>query len=179
MTGTFLATALDLPAVAALHLAASRSAYRGILADDILDSLTLDGRLALWRARYAALGPQGRLWIYRQDDKIAGFALADRTDDNERAAAVAELVSFYVLPSFWGVGVGRRLMDVTIDHFAQRSFDWLILWTMRANNRARRFYENAGFTSDGGVRLARREESGISLEYDEMRYARALRNHTP
>ena len=70
-------------------------------------------------------------------------------------------------------------MDATIDHFAQRSFDWLILWTMRANNRARRFYENAGFTSDGGVRLARREESGISLEYDEMRYARALRNHTP
>lgn len=179
MTGTCDATVLDLPAVAALHLAASRSAYRGILADDILDSLTLDGRLALWRARYAALGPEGRLWIYRHDDEIAGFALADRTDDNERGHAVAELASFYVLPSFWGLGIGRHLMDVTINNFSRKSFDSLILWTMRANHRARRFYENAGFVSDGAVRLARRQESGISLEYDEMRYVRALPTRLP
>ncbi len=179
MIGIRPATATDLPAVAALHLAASRIAYRGILADEILDSLTIEGRLALWRPRYAALGPQGALWIYRHEDAIAGFALADRTQCYERDTAAAELASFYVLPSFWGLGIGRRLMEFAIDHFAQQSCAWLILWTMRGNRRARRFYENAGFISDGAARIARREEAGISLEYDEMRYARQLSTRMP
>jgi ribosomal protein S18 acetylase RimI-like enzyme len=174
LSGIRPATAADLPAIAAIHLASSRIAYRGILPDNSLDRLTIEGRLALWRTRYAALGPQGRLWVYPRENEIIGFALADQTDVDACDLAVAELSSFYVLPAFWGLGVGRQLIEAAIDHFAQRSFERMILWTIRANLRARHFYENAGFSSDGAMRIARRHEAGVALEYDEIRYARAL-----
>lgn len=174
MTDIRPATALDLPEIARLHLAASRVAYRGILPDDALDRLTPEARIELWRARYAALGPQGSLWIYLRDNEILGFALADQIEIPNSRVAVVELASFYVLPSFQGLGIGRRLIATAMDHFALRSFERMILWTIRANLRARHFYENAGFRSDGAMRITRRQEAGVRLEYDEIRYARSL-----
>jgi ribosomal protein S18 acetylase RimI-like enzyme len=168
------ANALDLPEIARLHLAASRVAYRGILPDDALDRLTQEARVELWHRRYAALGPQGRLWIYLRDNEILGFALADQTEMPGSRIAVGELASFYVLPSCQGLGIGRSLIATAMDHFALRSFGHMILWTIRTNLRARRFYENAGFSSDGATRVTRRQEAGVTLEYDEIRYARTL-----
>jgi len=132
------------------------------------------GRLPLCLDRTDALGTQVRLWVYPRENDSIRFALADQTDFEASDRAVAELASFYVLPAFWGLGVGRQLIGAAMDHFAQRSFDRLILWTIRANLRARHFYENAGFSSDGAMRIARRQEAGVTLEYDEVRYARAL-----
>lgn len=177
MTDIRPAAAPDLPEIARLHLAASRVAYRGILPDDALDRLTLEARIELWRRRYAALGPQGRLWIYLRDNEILGFALADQTEKPGSGVAIGELASFYVLPSFQGLGIGRSLIETAMDYFVLHSFGHMILWTIRANLRARRFYENAGFSCDGATRVTRRQEAGVMLEYDEIRYARTLPAH--
>ncbi len=167
-----LGGAADLPAIARVHLESSRVAYRGICPDDVLDALTLQGRVELWRQRYDKLGPEGRLWV-SQRSSIVGFAAADRVTDEEKSC---ELLSFYVAPDWWGRKVGHDLMQWLLDDLRERNFDRVLLWTIKTNQRARDFYEKAGFRCENEFRTISRRESGVFLQHNEVRYARDLRS---
>lgn len=161
----------DLPAVARLHLQSSRIAYRGICPDEVLDALTLAGRLELWRRRFDSLGPDGRLWISERAG-IVGFVAADRAAGEGKNCC--ELQSLYVAPDWWGRRVGHDLMRWLLDDLRDRGFDRVFLWTIAENSRARDFYEKAGFGCDRRMRKFSRRESGVTIEYDEIRYSRDL-----
>lgn len=169
-----LGDADDLPAIARVHLDSARVAYRGISPDAVLEALTLEGRLALWRRRFADLGPDGRLWVIERAGVI-GFAAADRADEERRQC---ELLSFYVAPDCWGERVGHTLMQWLLDDCRERDFDRMILWTIRSNRRARDFYEKAGFRCQDQTRTITRRESGVIVEHDEVKYARPLHRHS-
>ena len=164
----------DIPAVAQVHLDSSKIAYRGILDQDLLNALSLSGRIALWEARYANTGPQGRLWILSRVSNIVGFALCDAVDDQGAPPAACELKSFYITPNCWGAGLGSRLIAHVVNDFKDRGFESMLLWTIRENARARAIYERLGFCFDGSSRHTRREEAGQILAYEEVRYARLL-----
>lgn len=169
-----LGGAADLPAIAGVHLDSSRVAYRGICPDSVLDSLTLEGRIELWRQRYDRLGPDGRLWVSDRSG-IVGFAAADRADRDDGGEQSCELLSFYVAPDWWGRNVGQDLMKWLLEDFRHRGFDKIMLWTIRTNQRARDFYEKAGFRCEDVFRTISRRESGVLLEHNEVRYSRDLR----
>ena len=65
----------DAPALAALHIGAWQSAYRGLVPDTVLDGLSIERRTAWWRDR---LGPgktgRDRTWVVEDDRGLAGFA---------------------------------------------------------------------------------------------------------
>ena len=170
-----LGGAADLPAIAGVHLNSSRVAYRGICPDSVLNSLTLEGRIELWRQRYDRLGPDGRLWVSERS-RIVGFAAADRVDGADGGERSCELLSFYVAPDWWGRSVGHDLMQWLLEDFRQRGFDKILLWTIRTNQRARDFYEKAGFRCEDVFRTISRRESGVLLEHNEVRYSRDLRD---
>ena len=56
--------------------------------------------------------------------------------------------SLYLHPSAVGRGLGRALHRHAIDDLFARDFDPLILWAFAANQRARCFYECAGWVLD-------------------------------
>ena len=84
------AQAADIAAIAHVHLASSKIAYRDILDPALLDGLSLDGRIALWERRFAQIGSQGRLWVQCAGAEMIGFALCDLPDDREAAPSVCE-----------------------------------------------------------------------------------------
>ena len=168
------AQAADIAAIAHVHLASSKIAYRDILDPALLDGLSLDGRIALWERRFAQIGSQGRLWVQCAGAEIIGFALCDLSDDREAAPSVCELKSFYVTPDFWGAGLGAKLLAYAMADFKNRGFDAMILWTLCDNRRARAFYARAGFRCEELTRLTSRSEADQTLEYEEILYSRAL-----
>ncbi len=161
----------DLPAVASVHLEAARVAYRGISPDTVLDALTLEGRIELWRRRFDNLGPDGRLWVIQRGG-IVGFAAADRVEEIQEKSC--ELLSFYVAPDWWGKNIGRELMQWLLDDLRERNFRKIHLWTVRTNRRARDFYEKVGFSCDNVTRTISRRESGVLVEHHEIRYSSDL-----
>jgi hypothetical protein len=52
------ATPGDARAIATIHVEAWRAAYRGIVPDEYLDSLSIDGRESTWRQNLLAAEPQ-------------------------------------------------------------------------------------------------------------------------
>lgn len=89
------------------------------------------------------------------------FYGASRDSDMPDAA---EIVAFYTLESYWGKGVGKKLMDFSLSEIKRRGYQKVILWVFEENRRARRFYEKSGFQVDGSIK-----DSGFG-QAKEVRY---------
>ena len=85
---------------------------------------------------------------------------ADRTGPGQ-----GEVYAIYVLPEWWGRGAGRLLMAHVVRALAEAGQDDITLWVLEGNQRARRFYEAAGFRLDGA-----RQELDLGGPVTELRY---------
>lgn len=90
------------------------------------------------------------------------------TADGE-GGRVAELYALYVRPAWWSTGTGRALMGKVLARTAAAGYESITLWVLRDNQRARRFYERAGFAPDGATNVL----TGLGGVF-EIRYRRAL-----
>jgi len=70
-----------------------------------------------------------------------------------RTGEAGELYALYLLPAWWSAGVGRALMTSVLDSMRGDRYRRVVLWVLADNARARRFYERAGFTLDGGTNV--------------------------
>jgi len=162
------ATPVDAFAIAAVHVASWRAAYRGILPARALQALSAETRAMTWLER---LGPSpGRAWVAERAGDIIGFLSAGPSRDRDATPRVGEVYSLYVHPDHWGSGAGRALLERAAADFARRGCREVALWVLAANQRARRFYQAAGFTPDGASQLERAGGSRLS----QLRYRRPL-----
>jgi len=73
-------------------------------------------------------------------------------------------------PPLSGQGIGRRLFAKAIHDLAQRGYREVTLWVLDTNQRARSFYESAGWVPDGATKTE--ELPGAVLR--EVRYRAEL-----
>jgi GNAT superfamily N-acetyltransferase len=85
------------------------------------------------------------------------------------AGLVGELYALYVASAWWSTGTGRALMGHVLTALRADGYPRAVLWVLADNARARRFYERAGFTPDGGTNVI----TGLGGVL-ELRYARDL-----
>src|SRR5262245_6784041 len=92
------AAAADAAAVAALHTASWRSAYRGILSEAFLDGDITANRLSLWQARLALNGDSTKMFVKlaEEDGTPIGFVCAILDEDPTWGAMIDNL---HVLPA--------------------------------------------------------------------------------
>ncbi len=180
----------DAAAIAGVHVSSLRASAADLLPGH-LTSILLPPADAAPRAR------AWRRWIERErtstfvslaDTTLTGFCTLHPAPDESRTAGAAavtgagaastgaagpcgEIASFYVLPSEWRRGTGRRLGERAVAEARTRGFSEVLVWVLETNARARRFYETLGFRPDG--------ESKVFLErpyasWRELRYRRAV-----
>lgn len=157
--------AADVDAVARLHVAVWQAAYRGLLPDAFLDAISIERRAAMWRQiveRHASPA-----LVAEQDGRIVGFVVGGRSrDEDAHVGVTAEITAIYVAPDRWNSGAGAQLMQAALAVLRNQGFQEVTLWVLRDNERARRFYELAGFEPDGGEKV---DAQGDVL-FDEVRY---------
>jgi ribosomal protein S18 acetylase RimI-like enzyme len=147
----------DADEVERLRVAGWQTAYRGILPDDYLDSMRVDGeRRRRHMVENAAAGP-GPVVVESvavQASAIVGWVAGGRCRDADRPGPRrGEIYAIYVLPEWWGRGAGRLLMAHAVRTLAAAGLDDITLWVLEANQRARRFYAATGFRPDGTRQL--------------------------
>jgi len=157
----------DVEAVADLHATSRRSAYQGLVADEIIQRLSMEeGRIrwTVFLSEQSAL----RCWIAEMPEGMAGFILVGPSGDDGRPTH-GEVCALHVATNLRGDGIGRRLLDVATVDMAQRHAA-AVLWVVRDNVGARRFYEREGWVADG----ATRDDPWYEYTVPEVRYARPL-----
>lgn len=146
----------DAEEVERLRVAGWQAAYRGILPDDYLDRMRVDGerRRRHMISQAAAAQADAVESVAVQDRAIVGWVAGGRSRDADRPGPrQGEIYAMYVLPEWWGRGTGRLLMAHAVRTLTEAGLDDITLWVLAANQRARRFYEAAGFGPDGTQQL--------------------------
>jgi GNAT superfamily N-acetyltransferase len=165
-----IATAGDAAAIAAVHVDSWRGAYRGLLPDAVLDGLDVQRRTAGWTRLLEQPEPRSVVLVAENSSgRVTGFVhLVPTRDDG--GDSTGEITSIYARPSGWGTGTGRGLMAAAVDAARAAGFTALTLWVLRDNDRARRFYEAAGWRPDGSTK----DDVVAGAPVTEVRYRRAL-----
>src|ERR1044072_6189589 len=153
------ATTEDAAGIANVHVHSWLAAYRSLMPDDMLDSLTVEERTESW-LRFLEPGSGGPLVLIAVSETgVVGFsALSLPSRDAGAAARTAELSALYVPPPRWRDGIGSALLDASRAQLSAQHWHELTLWVLPDNERALAFYERHDFVPDGATR--REERSG-------------------
>jgi GNAT superfamily N-acetyltransferase len=161
-----------------IHVDAHRAAYRGMMPDEHLDSLDPELRGRWWSQRLAAGGGDGlcptpggpsTVLVVESDGSILGIASVGQVRPVAQEG-VGEVWMVNIAPEAWGRGLGGLLLQAATDELRGQGFREGVLWVVERNERARRFYERAGWATDGGVMVD--DSRGLPLK--EVRYRRPL-----
>jgi ribosomal protein S18 acetylase RimI-like enzyme len=142
----------DAVAIGAVHVAAWRSAYPGILPDAFLARLSVPRQAAHYESAIrsstavfvaCASGPDVPTGT---GSRVVGFctaAPARTTEISGQALAEGEVETLYVLDDWRDRGIGRRLIRAAGAHLAEAGCRSIYLWVLR-DNPSRWFYQRLG-----------------------------------
>ncbi|HWF28105.1 MAG TPA: GNAT family N-acetyltransferase [Mycobacterium sp.] len=138
--------------VARVHVRSWQSAYRGLIAQEYLDSLTPE---ALARGyTFGRIGlalPSTQVAV--KGSTICGLATTGLCRDID-LSNFGELMAIYVDPAYVHTGVGRLLMTAARERLRRIGVTQAALWVLDGNLRARRFYQRDGWRCDGTHRIS-------------------------
>ncbi|MDN3258481.1 GNAT family N-acetyltransferase [Streptomyces sp. CSDS2] len=160
-------TLADCDRVSEIRVRGWRHAYRGLVPQPYLDRLDVAADAERRRERFARDdGPVVNL-VAERDGRVLGWAAVGPYRDGGTRTADAELYALYVDPAHLGGGIGRALLAAAAGRCPAGAR--LLLWVLKGNAPARRFYERAGFRADGAEEPF--EADGVPVP--EVRYVRA------
>ena len=68
-------------------------------------------------------------------------------DRGDEAPDTGEIFALYVLSEYYGKGAAQQLMNAGLEQL--KNYPKIVLWVLKENTRAIRFYQKCGFTPDG------------------------------
>ena len=150
----------DVRAIAEVHVRSWQATYRGVVADEFLDSLDVDRRVEMIEGviRDESKG----LLVAEQDGHVAGFSMLAASYDE----GWGEVLAIYASPDHWGVGVGYELMAASVEWLHEQGYQRAMLMVLEDNPRARTFYERQGWSLGKRIRI----ENIGSRDLTEVRY---------
>lgn len=141
----------DAIAIGAVHVAAWRSAYPGILPDNYLAKMSVSRQAAHYDAAIrggtgvTVATASGADVPSGSGPRIIGFTTAGRAraEISGKRLAEGEVETLYVLDDWRERGVGRRLLRAAGSHLVDIGCKSAFLWVLR-DNPSRWFYQRLG-----------------------------------
>jgi ribosomal protein S18 acetylase RimI-like enzyme len=153
----------DAAAIAEVHARTWQAAYEHVFGAERLATRVPD--LALWTRILA--NERVEVNVAEAGGRIVAFVSGGPSRDDD---AEGELYAIYALPEAWGTGAGAALMRAGLDAMRGAGYRDAVLYVLDDNPRARRFYELAGWSVDGGTK----HQLWRGAEFDEVRYRISL-----
>jgi ribosomal protein S18 acetylase RimI-like enzyme len=133
----------DAAGIARVHVNSWRTTYRGIVPDQVLDSLSLERREQYWHDLLSDPKNQDiNLVADVPPVGIAGFASAGKERTGEFPYQ-GELYAIYILKAYQGRGVGRQLVEAIVLRLQEQGLTSMMVWVLK-DNLFRAFYEALG-----------------------------------
>ena len=153
----------NLDEVSRIYALSWKKAYRGIIPDDYLDSISETRWSALLKMK------SKQVLVAVEDGNIVGASTYDAARD-EKMSGWGEIISLYMLPSHYRKGIGTLLFSAVVNELVREGYDRVYLWVLEENKSARDFYEKNGLTFSGDINAD--NIGGIAV--NEVRYIYSL-----
>ena len=149
----------DAAQIAAVHIAAWQATYRGIMSDEVLDSLDLDRQTDRWSKNLSAEANQMSSLVVLPEvhdpsleDRILGFGGVCPPRDTAEvlgglpdSSGLGQLAAINLHPDAFGTGAGAVLLHALEDELRNLGFTRAYLMVAEGNDRAMRFYAKHGW----------------------------------
>ena len=110
---------------------------------------------------YDQYDPQkDRVWICEDGQRIVGFVLLMHREQD-----AAQLRYFILEPAYRGIGLGKHLMKLYMQHLREVGYRSSYLWTTHELDAAASLYQRYGF-----VRVEEKESTAFGKKLFEQRY---------
>ncbi|GIJ19640.1 N-acetyltransferase [Micromonospora lutea] len=155
-------------AVGALHQRSRVAAYSSFLPPEALADPTPEAMGEYWTQRWTWERDSHRMTLAVRDDALAGFSYFGPDDEDGSDAGM--LCAIHLAPAERGRGVGRELMSDALAGMRKRGWRRAVLWVLRDNLPARRFYERGGWQPTG----TEQNEFIGTIQVPQLRYTLSL-----
>lgn len=155
----------DAEAVTDVLISSWQTAYRGIVSDECLDNMDRDTLIERRRKQY-------RDYIVAvADGRVVGFCwyVNDNSFSSDLPDIDSEIVALYVRPELMRQGIGRKMVSYAVDDLTKQGRKSMVIWCLKDNHSARRFYE-----SMGGVIMGEHKTHIGNEDYDEVGFRYSL-----
>lgn len=166
------ATISDAIRIAQIHVGTWQVAYRGIVPDSFLGTLSVEKRAEGWKRGIEA---NPKLVLVAEDrNRIEGWiALGLGRDDDTKMDG--EIYAIYVSPDSWRRGIGRALMERGEAELWSRGLSRIVLWVLEQNDFACLFYQALRYAPDSRSKEVTFGETKLKEVRYEKKAARPAR----
>jgi ribosomal protein S18 acetylase RimI-like enzyme len=160
----------DARGMADVHVRTWQHAYRDLVPTEVLLGLSVEARERWWKTEIHVVPESRRPWIAESGNEIGAFVSVGPSRDSDARPDTGEVYAIYVTPECWDRGVGRNLLAHGEKDLLNHGYSEATLWVLAGNDRARGFYEAAGWHLDGAERVEYVGDHPMT----EVRYRRQL-----
>ncbi len=123
-----------------VHYKSWQETYAGLIDAQYLAGMTLQKFTAITKKN------SDNILVAKDGEKVIGF-VGYGADRDHTLAECGEIYGIYVLAEYHGTKVGYELMNAALEMLAE--YQRIVLWVLKGNDRAIRFYKRYGFRFDG------------------------------
>ena len=155
----------DIPSVVDIQIDGWKSAYKGIVDDNILKSMNRNERIAKRKNDYKENG----FIVAELNNQVVGFCRY--IDSNKFTQDIpnidCELLALYVKSKLKYNGIGTRLFQFVINDFKSKSKNKMILWCLKDNEPSKKFYTKMGgkISKERTIEIGEKEYLEVGFEY--------------
>jgi len=133
--------------IAQIYTSAWKTAYRGLISDEYLDGLSS----SRWLSHIEKNLDEGYpiTLVLENNALLAGTSSLGEARDSDLDDSYGEIWSVYLLPEYWSLGLGHRLLEFGLNELVIMGYTNASIWVLPENKRAVKSYEKAGFVFDG------------------------------
>lgn len=151
----------DVVGAAYVRVNAWKVAYKGIVNDNYLNSLSLDEQIK----KFEKCIGNNNFIVAVLNNEVVGFCRF--VFDNSLSADIdyvdCELAAIYVHPDLKGKGIGTKMFKYVVNEFYKNDKEKMILWCLQNNVNSIGFYEHMG----GEIKESKLAQIG-NTEYKEV-----------
>jgi ribosomal protein S18 acetylase RimI-like enzyme len=130
----------DAQAIADVHDAAWRDAYRGVIPGRELERMIARRGAHWWRS---AIRRGSRLLVLEFEETLGGYTSYGRNRVPSMPYG-GEIFELYIAPEFQGLGFGRRIFAAARQDLSDHGYTNFLVWALAENERAVQFYHHLG-----------------------------------
>lgn len=155
----------DIESVVDIQIGGWRTAYKGIVDDNFLNSMDKNERIERRKNDYKENG----FIVAEIDGKVVGFCRY--IDNNNRSPEIrnadCELAAIYVNPELKYKGIGTKLVNYVKEEFRKKGKTKMIIWCLKDNEPSKKFYTKMGgkIINEKKIEIGEKEYDEVCFEY--------------
>lgn len=138
-----------------VHSEAWKQAYKDIFPDEYLEKDTTESRTQ----EFLDSCKDKDIWYYMICEDTNAVGIVKLINDVDKC----EISSLYILNEYRNRGYGRQVVEYMRKELYPKT---LMLWVLKDNVNAIRFYENNGFVNTGNTRVIQRGNQYMQMQYE-------------